>query len=284
MGPTMDALLVGDNCKIRDLTAAAKGFLHFWNAPMSSMTPMDCALRLAEDGFATFPCNRSKAPTCPHGFRDASTDTAVIRDLWQRHHGELVGIATGAVSNLAVLDIDAKHAEARAWWETHRTQLPQTRTIRTRSGGLHLWYRDASGLRCSVSMIGIGVDVRATGGYVIAWHAAGLPVLRDAPLPPWPEWLLPKQTMANQRAPEQPRVPDDRQIAAIVRFVASAPVKQRNNRLFWAACRMAGMVASQLLARSAAEAVLVQAAMYAGLSENEARKTANSGLTTGAAR
>jgi len=112
---------------------------------MSPMFPMYCALRLAEDGFATFPCNRSKAPACPHGFLDASIDAAVIRNLWQRHQGELVGIATGTVSNLAVLDIDAKHAEARAWWDGHRTQLPPTRTIRTRSGGLHLWYRHVPG-------------------------------------------------------------------------------------------------------------------------------------------
>lgn len=277
-----DAVLVRDNNKIRDLTAAAKGS-GIWNAPISPMIPMDYALRLAEDGFATFPCNRSKAPTCPHGFRDASTYAAVIRALWHRHHGELVGVATGALSNLAVLDIDAKHAEARSWWEAHRTRLPQTRTIQTRSGGLHLWYRDAPGLRCSVSMIAPGVDVRATGGYVIAWHAAAFPVLRDAPLPPWPEWLSPRQTMAIRRAPEQPRVPDDRQIATLVRFVASAPAKQRNNRLFWAACRMAAMVASRLLAKSEAEAVLVRAAIHAGLSENEARKTANSDLTTGGA-
>jgi hypothetical protein len=249
---------------------------------MSPMTPMDHALRLADDGFATFPCNYSKAPACPHGFQDASTDPAVIRGLWQRHHGELVGIATGAVSNLAVLDIDAKHAEAHSWWEARRTRLPQTRTIRTRSGGLHLWYRDAPGLRCSVSMIAPGVDVRATGGYVIAWQAAGRPVLQDAPLPLWPEWLSPKQIVAIQRAPEQPRVPDDRQIAVLVRFVSSAPAKQRNNRLFWAACRMAGMVSSRLLAKSEAEAMLVYAAMHAGLSEIEARKTARSGLATGA--
>jgi hypothetical protein len=250
---------------------------------MSSITPMDYALRLAEDGFATFPCNRSKAPACPHGFWDASTDSPVIRGLWQRHHGELVGVAAGAVSNLAVVDIDSKHVEAHLWWEAHRALLPQTRTIRTRSGGLHLWYRDAPGLRCSVSMIAPGVDVRATGGYVIAWHAVGLAVLLDASLAPWPEWLSPKQTEAIQRATLQPRVPDDRQIAALVRFVASSPAKQRNNRLFWAACRMAAMVASRLLAKSEAQAVLVHAAMHAGLSENEAYKTANSGLATGGA-
>ena len=188
---------------------------------MSPMTPMDYALRLAEDGFATFPCNRSKAPACPHGFRDASTDAAAIRALWQRHRGELVGVATGAVSNLAVLDIDAKHAEAHSWWEAHRTQLPQTRTIRTRSGGLHLWYRDAPGLRCSVSMIAPGVDVRATGGYVIAWHAAGLPVLRDGRCN-LAGMVVAEADCGHQRAPEQPRVPDDRQTAALVRFVASS--------------------------------------------------------------
>ena len=105
------------------------------------MTPMDYALRLAEDGFAIFPCNRSKAPACPHGFRDASTDAAAIRALWQRHHGELVGVATGAVSNLAILDIDAKHAEAHSWWETHRAQLPQTRT----------YGRDPAGCTCGTA-------------------------------------------------------------------------------------------------------------------------------------
>jgi hypothetical protein len=43
------------------------------------------------------------------------------------------------------------------------------------------------------------------------------------------------------------------------------------------------MVTSRLLAKSEAEAVLVHAAMHAGLPENEARKTASSGLTTGGA-
>jgi hypothetical protein len=250
---------------------------------MSPMTPMDHALQLAEAGFATFPCNRNKAPACPHGFHDASTDADVICALWSRHHGELVGVATDAVSDLAVLDIDAKHADAHVWWAKHRDQLPTTRTIRTRSGGLHLWFRNVPGLRCSVSAIAPGIDVRAAGGYVIAWHAAGLPVLREAVLAPWPEWLRSPGAAAGQRAPEPPRVPDDRQTAALVRFVATAPAMQRNNQLFWAACRMAGMVGSRMMAKSEAEALLVHAAMHAGLPEIEARRTAHSGLAAGGA-
>ena len=80
-------------------------------------------------GLRTPPCRRrlrdlplqpKQSANLPHGFRDASTDATVIRTLWQRHCGDLVGVATGAVSNLAVLDIDAKHAEAHSWWNTPR--------------------------------------------------------------------------------------------------------------------------------------------------------------------
>jgi hypothetical protein len=126
-----------------------------------------------------------------------------------------------------VLDIDAKHGEAHAWWATHRDQLPPTRTVRTRSGGLHLWYRDAPGLRCNVGAIASGVDVRATGGYVIAWHVAGLPVLRETSLAPWPAWLRLPALAPSHRDREPLRVPDDRQTVALVRFVALACTGRR---------------------------------------------------------
>ena len=167
--------------------------------------------------------------------------------------------------------------------ETHRAQLPTNAEPYGRDPRAALvvsrwrWGRDV------LSMIAPGVDVRATGGYVIARHC-WLPVLQEAALAPWPAWLLPVQPMASRRGSEPPRAPDDRQLAALVRFVASAPVKHRNNRLFWAACRIAGMVVSRLLAKSEAEAAVVaRGECTAGLSENEARKTVNSGLTTGRA-
>src|SRR5262249_19890833 len=48
--------------------------------------------------------------------------------------------------------------------------------------------------RCSASKIARGIDVRAAGGYIIWWPAAGMPMLCDAPLAQWPRWLAsPKQ-------------------------------------------------------------------------------------------
>jgi len=46
----------------------------------------------------------------------------------------LIGIATGAVSGVDLLDADtAKREPAREWWHRHHAQVPPTRTFR--SGG-----------------------------------------------------------------------------------------------------------------------------------------------------
>jgi hypothetical protein len=237
-------------------------------------------MSLATDSRAVFPCLLNKAPACEHGFKDATTDPDVVRDLWRRWPTPLVGIATGAASDLAVLDIDVKSG-GRDWWTKHRHRLPNTRTIRTRSGGLHLWFQHAPGLRCSAGSIAPGIDVRADGGYVIAWAHAGLPVLREMPSAPWPAWLHPAEPRPVQRPPDPPRVPDDVQTEALVRFVRTSGDGERNKRLFWAGCRMACMVASRLMSEAEAERLLTSAAMEAGLTEAEAARTARSGLAAG---
>jgi hypothetical protein len=87
---------------------------------------------------------------------------------------------TGEPSGIAVLDIDVK---GLAWFDARH--LPLTRMHQTRSGGLHLLFRHAEGLRNSASAIAPGIDVRASGGMVIYWPREGLPVC-DAPLADWP--------------------------------------------------------------------------------------------------
>ena len=63
-----------------------------------------------------------------------STDPHVVRDLFRRYAGPLVGVATGTISNIDLLDIDQK-PEARQWWAENRHRMPPTRAHRTRSGG-----------------------------------------------------------------------------------------------------------------------------------------------------
>jgi hypothetical protein len=149
----------------------------------------DRARSLATKGVPVFPCLETKAPACPQGFKSASTDTDQVYELWRLYPGTLIGTPTGVAFD--VLDIDAKHPEVRDWWAENRAWLPETRTHRTRSGGLHLLFQADPDRRCSVGKIAKGVDVRACGGYVIWWPAAGLQVLCDAPLAQWPGWLAP---------------------------------------------------------------------------------------------
>ena len=104
-----------------------------------------------------------------------------------------LGVATGR--GLVVVDADVKQARADLPtglevvddWETwtQGTSLPDTLTIRTGGGGLHLWLRVDVNLRVSArNRVLPGVDLKGDGGYVLAApsvHVSGRPyeVLRD---------------------------------------------------------------------------------------------------------
>ena len=84
---------------------------------------------LAMEDYCVFPCRPDKRPACPHGFKDASTDPTDVIRLWGEHPGVLVGVATGAPSQISVLDIDAKgtwnvsKAAFSAWLGKHGRRL-----------------------------------------------------------------------------------------------------------------------------------------------------------------
>src|SRR5690606_2209660 len=76
-----------------------------------------------------------------------------------------IGVVTGAVSRLAVLDFDSEGA-----YEAFRKRLPQLdqrRLIRTRRG-FHLHFQLPPQLRLQ-SRKGRGVDLLAEGCYAVTW-------------------------------------------------------------------------------------------------------------------
>ncbi len=155
------------------------------------MTPaMEVAISLGRDGLRCFPCRADKTPACEHGFKDALSGAGEIQALWHRYPGPLVGVVTGETSGFDALDLDRKHPAAVSWWAQNRDRIPPTRAHRTKSGGLHLLFRHTPGLRCWAARPAVGVDGRGDAGYIIWWPAAGFTVLCEAPLSPWPQWLL----------------------------------------------------------------------------------------------
>lgn len=134
----------------------------------------------------------------------------------------------------------------------------------------------------SAGRIAPGVDVRAAGGYVIWWPAAGLAVDHPDSLAPWPAGLL-----ALLLPPPRPRtiaapiaVPDRYIRAAVERGcerIRQAPQGSRNSTLNSEAYALARLIGSALGERELV-ATLAEAAAAAGLPPREIASTLNSAL------
>jgi hypothetical protein len=141
------------------------------------MTPLDQALAYAAHGWPVFPCHWDggprlrKTPLTRNGFKDASRDPQAIQQWWGRWATALIGLPTGEVSGIVVLDVDVKRSEANGFdslEDLGRSILPETPTAHTESGGVHVYFRcPDQDVRNSASRIAPGLDVRANGGYVI---------------------------------------------------------------------------------------------------------------------
>jgi hypothetical protein len=146
-------------------------------------------------GYHVFPCGAAKKMPCwgkhegGRGFYDATTDPTEIDRLFRHRNAELIAVRTGETSGVSVLDVDVKHDAARAWWIKNESLLPSSRTYRTRSGGLHLFFQHAAGVRNAEGVPVKGIDSRGEGGYVVFWYAHGFECLDHTPPAPWPDWL-----------------------------------------------------------------------------------------------
>lgn len=141
---------------------------------------LEAALTYAAQGLAVFPC-KGKQPATEHGCKDASTNEALIRHWWANREYN-IGIACGhASSGLVVIDVDvhSEGSDAKLWvreWERQNKALKATRICHTPTGGLHIYYRSDQDFKNSAGGKDLQIDIRGTGGYVIAppsVHPAG---------------------------------------------------------------------------------------------------------------
>lgn len=119
-----------------------------------------------------FPCEpRGKRPLTRNGHWDATTDPRVIERWWKRWPSANVGVPTGEKSGIVVLDVDfdAGGPESLAKLERAGGPAPRTAMTRTGGGGNHVFFRYSteSEIRNSAGLLGLGLDVRGEGGYVV---------------------------------------------------------------------------------------------------------------------
>lgn len=132
------------------------------------------ALVYSKQGYSVLPlAPSSKIPhKGSHGFKEATTIDEKVNDLWNKESSSNIGIATGAVSGLLIIDVDIKNGKdgtsgLNSLLGEH--SLPITRKALTPSGGYHLYYKLPEGSFIpSRAGIAEGVDIRCDGGYIVA--------------------------------------------------------------------------------------------------------------------
>lgn len=177
---------------------------------------LSAVLRYIARGWRVLPV-AGKMPTLKDWTKKASTDPQQIQDWWNQQPTANVGIATGAGSNLLVLDVDPDKGgeESLRRLEEQHGPLPITPQVLTGGGGQHYYFQYPNvEIKNSTGKLGRGLDIRAEGGQVVAppsvhpktgrtyeWEGAHHP--DDIPLAAAPDWLLTLLTAKTMgRAPE----------------------------------------------------------------------------------
>lgn len=276
----------------------------------------EAALGYAHRGWRVFPlhgivngvctCGRSdcssagKHPLVRRGLYEATTDPKQIQDWWRRWRSANVGIATGAVSGIAVIDVDLPAAFV-SLGRLIEQEVPATLTGLTGGGGIHLVFSssdevlgNSAGRLAGIDDDLAGIDLRGNGGYIVAppsvHRSGGSYEWLDAnrPVAAAPAWL---------KQPERTYVALDDVAAADfsgdgtpyglavmhdeLDRVRAAQVGTRNHQLNRSAFALARLVAGGELLEAAARPSLLGVSLAIGLDEPESRQTIDSAFDAG---
>ncbi|MCA6094012.1 bifunctional DNA primase/polymerase [Streptomyces sp. SCA3-4] len=220
----------------------------------------------------------------------ATTDPIRIGQCWQTGAFN-IGIATGP-AGLLVVDLDVPKDKSmkgmpdgmttfKALCERAGEPLPTTHTVRTPSGGRHLYFHPPCKTRLgnTAGKLAPLIDTRGWGGYVLApgstTEQGTYEIVEHAPVAPMPKWLTAALTPRRPCTPVM--VPAPRNASAYataalrneVANVANAPEGTRNRTLVRAARALGRLVKTGDLTRSEVEQALNQGGQACGLGERE---------------
>ena len=135
------------------------------------------AIQYARKGIPVFPCCPDKRPMVARGFNAATTDEAQIKAWFDRNTPPMIGVPTGEVSGLWVLDLDRKNGvdggEALDALTAEHDALPDTPVSLTPSGGLHYLFKYVGQVKSSTGQLGPQpAKVAGFGPPITACHCA----------------------------------------------------------------------------------------------------------------
>lgn len=133
-------------------------------------------------GFSVFPVIPARAdskgkdmkrPACKWTeFQTRRPTEGEVEKWWSEHPDNRIGIATGVLSGILVVDCDDEAAHSRMEDEylsdTVKTPIAKS------PHGWHYYFRHVDGVRNEVKLSGLGMDIRAEGGFIMAPPSGGL--------------------------------------------------------------------------------------------------------------
>src|SRR5258707_192040 len=154
-----------DNHNTRGLAESAQGYArNGWRVfPLHAVHDGDCSCGKDHCSSA------GKHPRTKNGVKDATTDARQIARWWEQWPLANIGIATGTATGLYVIDVDcAKGATLESLEELGIVGLTWTLTVRTGSGGYHLYLLCPQALGNTAGKLAPYVDTRGDGGRELA--------------------------------------------------------------------------------------------------------------------
>lgn len=221
-------------------------------AEKTSIPLVEFAVSYARNGWPVFPLAGKIPYRESQGYKDATIDEQQIHTWWTTHPTANIGLATGERSGIIVLDIDPPEGyfslkELQALY----APLPETRRSRTAHKGLHYFFQypdDGNTYQNAVGLAGQeGVDIRATGGYVVLppsklygrlSYTWGNPQTPITLLPDWLHDLLLEAQQKREEYPQGLRFAGSPTEYWLAQALDKAREGNRNAVGFWLACQL----------------------------------------------
>jgi hypothetical protein len=244
----------------------------------------DAARAFAAAGLPVFPCEPGgKRPLTHAGYLDASQDASVVVVWWRRWPQANIGLPTGPMSGVDVVDVDVK-PDATGFTALHRAVDEglldgEIARVRTPSGGMHIYFpADRTRPQRCWQAARAHIDFRGEGGYVVVppsvvVASSGVAAYRPFSLSAAETHPIDAVALRNFLDPRPAPVRNAPGAVAsgdlLAHWLAKLREGERNHGLFWAACRLseAGVHADAIVD------VLGPAATRIGLDEREIERT-----------
>lgn len=138
---------------------------------MSTQTTEQAALDYLSRGWSVIPFReKAKRPAVAwKTYQTKCVSEETLRDWFRRSPNYNVGVVTGALSGLVVLDVDPRHGgnESLRKLERKRGRLPKSVESITGGGGRHVYFSHPGGTVHNRTNIEPGIDLRGDGGCIV---------------------------------------------------------------------------------------------------------------------